>query len=690
MSGSIAPQWLLQFFDDVGNIASGAKLYSYVAGTTEPTPLYADYACTTPIANPYSANAAGRANVWLKNGISYRLRVEDADGNVLCDRWPIIGGTSITAESLRDIVGDSEDITWVLSPDGATLIGSVVDAGMAKNEAGGVSRYHGDLHSNDLDILFRVNPDTGKLDSVMYQGTGLGARLLQVAADFEFAGWEDGYLYGGRGIAAGYAWVGEVGSQEHVRVWRCNDAAAHMYQTRDNWATSVHDTSAVALLVGVRPPCLAYIEINGVSCWVLTSASGGHWWYAQDIAANYNADGTLKAAAWNAGANMAPHQIADIAESPDGGFRLVGNHNYIMKTTDWVTFTDVYNAGTILGGIDTDKAGKWVAVGRDSGVIAMSIDDGDTWSWPTIYKRNGEDGEYVAAGNIHPSGCVAYANGRWLITSSYNAGYAYSEDGIYWTVFDSPLGEFYGVASDGVRFYATNPTKVGTGAQNVVYRLLVSEIPFHRHTVHEKGATVDQGLWVADVPNVPILGTDHRGRIIDGTAELSRYFVDLATNQTVDGVKTFSDGVVADSLKITNQAGPVARMVQAGTDGTQSAVSAATARSTIGLQRNGGREWDIYPTSRTAYSDFRYSQMAWSGAVFVQVSKESPATLYRYSSDALTWTEASMPVLASWQGIAWCASSSLFVAVGYTGGGTGVIYTSPNGVTWTARTVSRA
>ena len=424
------------------------------------------------------------------------------------------GAIDLDVDTLRGLIGDSSTIVWTLSPDGTKTIASVVDAGMAKNEAGGVSRYHGDLHSNDLDILFRVNPDTGKLDSVMYQGTGLGARLLQVKTDFEFAGWADGYLYGGRGIAAGYAWVGEVGSQEHVRVWRCNDAAAHMYQTRDNWATSVHDTSAVALLVGVRPPCLAYIEISGVSCWVLTSASGGHWWYAQDIAANYNADGTLKAAAWNAGANMAPHQIADIAESPDGGFRLVGNHNYIMKTTDWVTFTDVYNAGTILGGIDTDKAGKWVAVDRDAGGIAMSIDDGDTWSWPTTYKRNGEDGEYVAAGNILPSGCVAYANGRWLITSSYNAGYAYSEDGIYWTVFDSPLGEFYGVASDGVRVYATNPTKVGTGAQNVVYRLLVSEIPFHRHTVHEKGATVDGGLWISDIPSADMVATDALGRAI--------------------------------------------------------------------------------------------------------------------------------------------------------------------------------
>ena len=36
------------------------------------------------------------------------------------------------------------------------------------------------------------------------------------------------------------------------------------------------------------------------------------------------------------------------------------------------------------------------------------------------------------------------------------------------------------------------------------------------------------------------------------------------------------------SLTVTDQAGPVARMVQAGTDGTQSAVDAATARTTIG------------------------------------------------------------------------------------------------------------
>ena len=53
---------------------------------------------------------------------------------------------------------------------------------------------------------------------------------------------------------------------------------------------------------------------------------------------------------------------------------------------------------------------------------------------------------------------------------------------------------------------------------------------------------------------------------------------DYAVLARKDVAETFPE------VKITNQAGPVARMVQAGTDGSQSAVSAATARSTIGAQ----------------------------------------------------------------------------------------------------------
>lgn len=54
--------------------------------------------------------------------------------------------------------------------------------------------------------------------------------------------------------------------------------------------------------------------------------------------------------------------------------------------------------------------------------------------------------------------------------------------------------------------------------------------------------------------------------------------------QTFRGVQTFQDGVVAATVKVTGHAGTGPRMVQAAADGTQSAVDAATARTTLGAQ----------------------------------------------------------------------------------------------------------
>lgn len=122
MAGSLAPQWLFQIFDDVGNVAAGAKLFSWVAGTTDPVPVYADYACTTPLANPYSANAAGRMNFWLKDGIAYRLRVETAAGDVICDRWPIVGtgsgGEAPTYGATQLEAFPPKDINWMMDQAG--------------------------------------------------------------------------------------------------------------------------------------------------------------------------------------------------------------------------------------------------------------------------------------------------------------------------------------------------------------------------------------------------------------------------------------------------------------------------------------------------------------------------------------------------------------------------------------------
>jgi len=349
-------------------------------------------------------------------------------------------------------------------------------------------------------------------DPIVKQLSGVGSSLLRVPTDFEWAGWVSGFgSDGGRGISPGYAWFGEPGSQTHRRVWGANDAWANIYWTTDNWASSVHDTSLTGIVGpsanGRRPPCMKYAVVDGVASWVVTEDdSAGSWRYAEDIAANYNANGTLKPAAWQFGA-AAPHLIADIGQGLVATC-VVGNHEYITRTLDWVTWTDVYTGSNVIGGIDTDGYGNWVAVERDTGVVIFSDDDGLTWTNPTTYTRASEDAPYVSAASVIPTGAVVHANGVWLLLGA--ASYAYSEDGINWTTQASALGSFYGVGFDGVRIYATNPDDGDDPA--VIYQLLASSIPAHRQIVHEKGFVSNGPDWLPYMPGATAIGTDPMGR----------------------------------------------------------------------------------------------------------------------------------------------------------------------------------
>ena len=352
-------------------------------------------------------------------------------------------------------------------------------------------------------------------DPILKQGTGVGSSLVRIDTDFSWSGWAGGTTLGGRGIAAGYAWFGDPGSQVHLPVWCANDAYATLYWTRDFWVTTITDSSLAGIIgvgtLNVKPPCMAYVEITGVWCWVLTSDSTGAWWYAQDIAANYNPDGTLEVAAWVAG-TPATRVMADIATDTETGVScMVGNHSRIIRTTDWASWTDVHNTGgPVVGGIATDNAGTWFAVERDTGKPIRSVDGGLTWTNPTIQKRTGESGAYASSTTLIPVGAVVYGNGVWLVSGA--ASYAYSADGLNWTIENSALGSFYGAGFDGIRFYATNPNN-GTDPA-VIYQLLVSSIPFHRQTVHEKGSASAGPDYFKSLPNAEFLGTDRNGMLI--------------------------------------------------------------------------------------------------------------------------------------------------------------------------------
>lgn len=352
-------------------------------------------------------------------------------------------------------------------------------------------------------------------DPIVKQATGVGSLLLEIETDFSWAGWAGGSTLGGRGIAAGYAWFGDPGSQVHLPVWGASDAYAIIRWTRDFWATTVQDSSLSGIIgpgvLDVKPPCMAYVEIGGIWCWVLTSDTDGAWWYAQDIAANYNANGSLKTSAWVAG-TTAPRLMADIATSTlEGVSCMVGNHGYITRTDDWTTWTDEHNTGgPVIGGIATDNDGTWLAFERDTGKPIRSVDEGLTWVNPTIYKRTGESGAYASATTLIPAGAVVHGNGTWLVMGA--SAYAYSADGVYWTVENYSLGTFYGVGFDGTRYYATNPNN-GTSPP-IIYQLLVSSIPIRRQLVAERGFVSSGPTYLKDLLRSAGLATDHNGKLV--------------------------------------------------------------------------------------------------------------------------------------------------------------------------------
>lgn len=94
MSASLAPQWIFQALTDAGAVASGAKLYSYIAGGgSVPSPLLGEDG-VTPLANPYTFNSAGRAKFLLDDAVSYRLRLETATGALIEERDNVFSAKS--------------------------------------------------------------------------------------------------------------------------------------------------------------------------------------------------------------------------------------------------------------------------------------------------------------------------------------------------------------------------------------------------------------------------------------------------------------------------------------------------------------------------------------------------------------------------------------------------------------------
>ncbi len=128
-SGTLAPYWLEQFFDDDGNPLSFGKIFTYQAGTSTPATTWQTSDITTGAtnSNPIVLDIAGRVPtaIYLA-GSSYKFILTDSAGDVLDpiksqDNIGSVGLTSSGVINVFTFFGDpTSPITATSYPSGAT------------------------------------------------------------------------------------------------------------------------------------------------------------------------------------------------------------------------------------------------------------------------------------------------------------------------------------------------------------------------------------------------------------------------------------------------------------------------------------------------------------------------------------------------------------------------------------------
>lgn len=114
----LAPAPVFKAFDNNGFPLFNGLLYTYVAGSSTPQATYVDYTGTTPNTNPVVLNARGEANVWLAQGLTYKLTLTDALGNQIWSIDQIYGGQVVTAATVGQLIypQTAQEITAGVTP----------------------------------------------------------------------------------------------------------------------------------------------------------------------------------------------------------------------------------------------------------------------------------------------------------------------------------------------------------------------------------------------------------------------------------------------------------------------------------------------------------------------------------------------------------------------------------------------
>jgi hypothetical protein len=93
-----------QAFDNNGNPLNGGTLSFFAAGTSTPQTVYSDAALTTPLANPYTLDSAGRAPAIFLAASSYKIVLKDSGGATIATVDNFAGATYLAQQAVVPVV----------------------------------------------------------------------------------------------------------------------------------------------------------------------------------------------------------------------------------------------------------------------------------------------------------------------------------------------------------------------------------------------------------------------------------------------------------------------------------------------------------------------------------------------------------------------------------------------------------
>ena len=122
-AGTLSPWFDQIHFDNVGVPLAGGLIFSYLSGSSTPTPTFQDSDLLVPNTNPVVLNAAGRCTMFLA-ALSYKFILTNASGSVIKTQDGVgsVGLSNSGVNVIETFGGDaSSPIVATSYPSGATF-----------------------------------------------------------------------------------------------------------------------------------------------------------------------------------------------------------------------------------------------------------------------------------------------------------------------------------------------------------------------------------------------------------------------------------------------------------------------------------------------------------------------------------------------------------------------------------------